>query len=682
MAIAEDGTSKTYTVNIYKTALDDNNYLMNLNIEFEDSYDLSPAFDREIQEYKVTIPRYYFYKNIKVIGEAESAKATVTGNGVYTYGNDINTKNSNGNYTDYPDSKEIILQVMSESGETREYKIIISQEIDDNAYLSNIEISNEEYSLEFNRETLEYELEVESSVERLTITGIPESIGAEVTGNGNKKLEYGENEIILNVLAEDGITEKSYVIKITRKEESDISNYLISITTDKGELVPEFEKTNLFYDVDVTYEVTEINISAVKEDERATLIGDGRYDLDIGENYIYLKVSSEEGGTRTYNICVNRNESTESRLARLEIEGAILNPGFNKDTYEYRLVTDESKLDFKVLEPVDKNAKIFISGNSFDKPGEYKVIILVTAPDKKTMSEYVLNVTKKQSDNNNLASLKVYGYEIAPEFEKDTRLYTLTVENNVQTVVVAAVPEVETSTVEGIGEVNLQVGLNKVQVIVTSETGKKKTYTIEITKKASSDNLIKELEVNNGTLNEEFIPEVNNYTVNIPYSETSLDLSIILNDPTGTYEVIGNENLKVGENEVKIVVTAGDGTQNTYILLVNRAKINSAYLEELKANGYEIAPEFNKYINKYTLKVNYETTALNLTITPEDENATYTVSGNENFEVGINNVIITVVSSLGDLIEVYEIEVERQKYVDNYLLMLYTSHRRTSSKFQ
>lgn len=681
MAIAEDGTSKIYTVNVYKTNLDENNYLQNLRIEFEDEYKIEPEFQKEIQEYKITLPRYYFYKNITIIGEPESAKAIVTGNGTYSYGNNINTRNTNPNYTDYPEEKEIILQVMSESGETRDYKVTISQEIDDNAYLSGINISNEEYALEFNKEILEYELEVKSVVEELTITGVPESLGAKVTGNGKKKLEYGENEIILNVVAEDDVTEKNYKIKITRKPQSDQSNYLISITTDQGELSPEFEKTTLHYDIEVPYEVTEINIDAVKEDERAILEGVGRYELNLGENNISLKVTTEEGGTRIYTICVNRNPSTESRLEALEVKNAILKPGFNMDTYEYSLTTTENSLDFTTIEPLDKNAQYVVSGNSFEKQGEYKVIIVVTAQDKKTTSRYILTVTKKENNNNNLASLEVYGYTIEPEFDKNIRNYTLTVENNVQTVVVGATPEEETSTVEGIGEIKLEVGINKVPVVVTSQTGKKKTYTIEITKKASSDNLIKELEVNNGTLNEEFQPEENNYTVNIPYSETSLDLSIVLNDPTATYEIIGNEDLKVGENEVKIVVTAQDGTENTYTLTVNRAKINSAYLEELKVKNYEIAPEFDKYKNKYIVKVNYETTSLDLTAIPEDKEATYVIEGNENFEVGTNKVTITVTSSLGDLKEIYEIEVERQKDVDNYLLMLYTSHGLLSPSF-
>lgn len=275
MVIAEDGTSKTYTVNIYKTALDDNNYLMSLDIEFEGEYKLEPEFNREEQEYTLTLPRYYFYKNINITGMPESAKASISGNGIYTYGTDINTKNSNANYTDYPEEKEVTLQVISEAGETRDYKITIKQEIDDNAYLSNIEISNKEYEIiGFNKEVQEYEIEVKPIVEDLIITGIPESIGASITGNGKKKLEYGENIVILNVLAEDGKTQKDYKIKITRKEEPDISNYLISIITDKGELVPKFEKTVQNYDIDVPYDVTEINISAVKEDERAELTGE------------------------------------------------------------------------------------------------------------------------------------------------------------------------------------------------------------------------------------------------------------------------------------------------------------------------------------------------------------------------------------------------------------------------
>lgn len=684
MVIAEDGTSKTYTVNVYKTALDDNNYLMSLEIKFEDGYKLEPDFEKENQEYEITLPRYYFYKNIEITGTPESAKASITGNGIYTYGSNQNTRNSNPAYTDYPEPKEIILQVISEAGEPRNYKITINQEIESNAYLSSIELSNKEYNLtpEFNKENQEYELEVKASIEDIAVIGTPESIGAIITGNGKKKLEYGENIIILNVLAEDGKTQKDYTIKITRKEETNISNYLINIETNKGKIVPDFDKTVYNYDIDVPYDITEIEIAGTKEDERASLTGNGKYKLEIGENIINLECSTEERGTRTYTICVNRNESTESRLARLEIEGTIINPGFNRDTYEYNLTTNGTKLNFEALEPIDKNAKIFVSGNSFVKPGEYKVIIVVTAPDKKTTSRYIINVTKKQSDNNNLASLEVYGYEIQPEFDKNTRLYTLEVENNVQTVVVGATAEDPTAKIEGIGEKTLSVGLNKIQVTVTSETGKKKTYVVEITKKASNDNLIKILEVRNGTLNEEFKPEENNYTVNIPYEEERLDLNIILNDPVAVYEVIGNENLKEGENEVKIIVTAEDGSKNTYTLTVTREEINSAYLEDLKAKNYEIMPEFNKYKNKYTLKANYETTSLDLNITPEDPKATYIVEGNENFEVGINKITITVTSRKGDKKEKYEIEVERQKDANNYLLMLYTSHGNLVPNFE
>ena len=52
--IAEDGSEKTYTVQIYKSAsLSDDWHLKELSIK---GYELDPAFDPEIQEYTITIP--------------------------------------------------------------------------------------------------------------------------------------------------------------------------------------------------------------------------------------------------------------------------------------------------------------------------------------------------------------------------------------------------------------------------------------------------------------------------------------------------------------------------------------------------------------------------------------------------------------------------------------------------
>lgn len=84
-----------------------------------------------------------------------------------------------------------------------------------NAYLSKIVLS--EGSIEFKKDTFEYNLEVENSVEKVSVTGTLEDSKASITGNGEYALEVGLNEVKLVVTAEDKTT-KEYKINITRKD--------------------------------------------------------------------------------------------------------------------------------------------------------------------------------------------------------------------------------------------------------------------------------------------------------------------------------------------------------------------------------------------------------------------------------------------------------------------------------
>ena len=88
--------------------------------------------------------------------------------------------------------------------------------------------------------------------------------------------------------------------------------------------------------------------------------------------------------------------------------------------------------------------------------------------------------------------------------------------------------------------------------------------------KLSSDSLIKSLTIKGYEIN--FEPTKYEYAIKVKNSVKSLDLDVVLNDSNATYEIIGNENFKVGENTVKIVVTAEDGSTSTYTIKVTREK--------------------------------------------------------------------------------------------------------------
>ncbi len=69
-------------------------------------------------------------------------------------------------------------------------------------------------------------------------------------------------------------------------------------------------------------------------------------------------------------------------------------------------------------------------------------------------------------------------------------------------------------------------------------------------------------------------------------------------------------------------------------------KSSDSKLKALSVEGYTISPEFSADIEEYTLSVPYETTSLNISATTNHSKATYSVSGEEELEVGENEVIV------------------------------------------
>lgn len=118
------------------------------------------------------------------------------------------------------------------------------------ATLKSLSIDNANISPEFKSDILEYNVEVESGVEKLKINATPNNNKATVSGAGEVTVKEGLNKISISVTAEDG-SRKTYTINITVKEKEPIivkingKNYTI---IKKEEELPEvdlFEKTKV-----------------------------------------------------------------------------------------------------------------------------------------------------------------------------------------------------------------------------------------------------------------------------------------------------------------------------------------------------------------------------------------------------------------------------------------------------
>ena len=119
--------------------------------------------------------------------------------------------------------------------------------------------------------------------------------------------------------------------------------------------------------------------------------------------------------------------------------------------------------------------------------------------------------------------------------------------------------------------------------------GTTKTYTINVTREGEKTNETEEeTEIVNGLsnitiadleLNPSFKKDVYEYTVKYIGESTSLDIQAVPTDPNYTVEILGNEELKEGENVITILVADGEGNNvATYQLTVNKSLVDEEAL--------------------------------------------------------------------------------------------------------
>lgn len=98
------------------------------------------------------------------------------------------------------------------------------------ATLDNILVEGYELDKEFNKDTLEYNIEVDSSVDKIKISYVKTDENAQVSGNGavdgDINLNYGTNKLNIKVDSEDGKVTNTYIVNVKRNYDFSTSVYL------------------------------------------------------------------------------------------------------------------------------------------------------------------------------------------------------------------------------------------------------------------------------------------------------------------------------------------------------------------------------------------------------------------------------------------------------------------------
>lgn len=254
--------------------------------------------------------------------------------------------------------------------------------------------------------------------------------------------------------------------------------------------------------------------------------------------------------------------------------------------------TKKIKKDFK-LKVIDKGtSKISVKSyaiTSFSDENKINVKINpVTINTEGLISTY--------SNNNYLSTLKIDNYKLNPTFNKKTLNYKLNLNSDIEKINIVAKAESDKASVTGDGEISLLEGENKVEITVTSESGKEKIYTILITVK--DENPIK-VKIND----KEYTLVKNISALEIPEGykavKTKIDskeVGALYSDIT-KYTLVG---LKDENGNIRLYIY--DEENNTYTLY-NEIVFNKISFLPLKTNetleGYQT---YNETINKVDLE--------------------------------------------------------------------------------
>lgn len=188
-----------------------------------------------------------------------------------------------------------------------------------------------------------------------------------------------------------------------------------------------------------------------------------------------------------------------------------------------------------------------------------------------------------------LDSLHLNKEGISPDFQKEVTEYYLVVDENTEALEIIAIPENRNATVEIQGNNSLQKGENTIEILVTSENkNSQRKYRVHVTKTNNLDEANANLEtlaVENDTLIPEFQEAQTQYTVSVSNTTEKLNLLAIPSNSEAKVRIIGNENLKDGNNNIEIEVVAPNGkTSKVYVINAYKrtATEEASYQEQLQ----------------------------------------------------------------------------------------------------
>ena len=486
------------------------------------------------------------------------------------------------------DKTEYTIKVVSEDGKNTEEKILTVNRLSGNTNISGIKVETEdkkEYVPTVQEDGTYYVKTKRTGTASITITSEDEKAKISIAG-GEKNVGNNTSTVTLldeitevNILieAEDGTT-KAEILKIEKESNN------TDIAEIKGKDIKKVSKiTSSKYEVQVDDRLQTLTFDAITKNENAKIkLGtEDEYtpnkienkSIDISQiNSFTIDVLAEDGETtKTYTIEITKKFSTElseiktdGDVAKLQDNSEIIYNGWvdADDTANIEITPDNTLAKVSVYKDneliLSQTGTISITQRMKYETDSYKIIVSNPNNEAQT-STYILNLTKK-STNNNIEYVKVNGETLTEN--TDTQTYetqVITVDTEKYELQVKAENEYATIKFDD-GEYSVEntqtqeYGINpgeikEVKVTVKSQNGEELTKTVKIYRKDNNLN-VEAIKVNGTDITSTYDEKHKNYNITLENTLDTTALEIVTESEKTEINTIIDE---VEHNEQKAV---------------------------------------------------------------------------------------------------------------------------------
>lgn len=405
-------------------------------------------------------------------------------------------------------------------------------------------------------------------------TGTTLTFKAKTDGTANFSLT-SEGEILANG---DSITSTNKGTSISIRSLSTDANLKELYSSD---IDLDFDPNKVQYSVETT--LSQVTIYATPPD-RGRLSSNGGSTkivkkLSYGTNIVEIRSTSESNIEKVYTITISRIDTRESDASLSSIDGVS---NFDKDKYTYDITIPTNQGAFTVSAKAAKSKSTISYSQDTTlllNYGETKSIQITVTAENGNTKTYTLNVTREDNRSTNAYLKNITVDQGSITFAKDNFSYRIVVDNDVTEINITATAEDSRSSIDGAGNKPLAIGSNLFRVTCTAENGDKKIYTFVIIRKDKNNDaskLSRNTNVTKLTLNGEEIKlqaNIYTYAISVENSVSTASFHCDLEDEKAMALLEGDVNLKVGVNKFKITVTAENGNNVVYDIVVERQEL-------------------------------------------------------------------------------------------------------------